>query len=469
MQVLRPVRTAAATTMAACLLLAGCTTEADPSPSPSPASQPSASSSAPGDPSTGPVTLRLGVYGDRPLRRGFVKLARMFADEHPDVTVQVDYEPNQDVFAASLRREFAAGDPPDLFIASSAMLPQLSALDRVQPVDGLLEARGFSFGDNYQRLVLEALSAEQALQCMPYDVSPLVVLYNQELVPFQRLVEDGEDRLTPETGWTWDQFEKAVRLMSHHGVNGVYADPRLATLMALVRSAGEDIVDDPRDATTLTLEDDGTRDALEQILDLLREPRYTPSRQRLAKTDPLTLFEQGRIGMLLASRDVVPELRKADNLDFDVFPLPRLGRTRTVADVTGLCLSADTEHVEAAADFLAFATGPKGAEVLAETGEMVPAHLPTLNSPAFVQPGLQPESVDVFGAAVAHAGVTPYVVGWPDLVDATEADLRQMFYAPVIDLDTLLPRMDERSREILVPLEAPSAATSASPSSSPTG
>jgi multiple sugar transport system substrate-binding protein len=447
--VLRPVRVVAGATVAASLLLAGCTSGAGPSPEPT--EQPSPAPPAASSTSTGPVTLRLGVYGDRPLREGFKTLARRYAEDHPDVTIQVEHEPTEDAFADRLSREFDAGAAPDLFIASSDMLPRLTALDRVQHVDELLEARGFTFGDTYQRLGLEALSAEQALQCMPYDVSPLVVVYNQALVPFQRLVEDGDERLTPETGWTWEQFTKAVRLMSHDGVNGVYADPQLATLMALVRSAGEDIVDDPRQATTLTLSEDGPRGALEQILDVLREPRYTPSRQRLARTDALTLFEQGRIGMLLASRDVVPELRKADDLDFDVFPLPRLGRTRTVAKVTGLCLSADTEHVQAAADFLAFATGPQGAEVLAATGEVVPAHLPTLNSPGFVQPGQQPETVAVFGDAVAHAGVTPYVVGWPELADETAPDLRRMFYAPVIDLDEMLPRMDARSREILVP------------------
>ncbi len=445
MLALRRVTAGAAATMAACLVITGCTSDTEPTSR----STPSASSS----PSTasGPVTLRFGVYGDKDLRQAYEKLARVYGNDHPDITVEVEGSRTEAEAVDRLEHEFSVGDEPDVFVASDKQVPRLSAEDRVQPVDQLLEARGVTFGDTYQRLGLEAFSAEQALQCMPYDVSPLVILYNQGLVPFRRLIEPGDEPLTPETGWTWEQFTKAVRLMSRDGVNGVYVEPGLSPLMALVRSAGADIVDDPRTATTLTLSDDGARAALEDVLDVLREPRYTPSPQQLARQDAVTRFEQGKIGMLVTTRALVPELRTADDLDFDVFPLPRLAKPRTVADVTGFCLSSTTEHADEAADFLAFASGEKGATILAETGEVVPAHLPTLNSLAFTQPGEQPESVLAFGEAVARAGVTPYVPAWPDLEEAMRPELERMFYAPVIDLDEMLPRMDEESSRILAP------------------
>jgi multiple sugar transport system substrate-binding protein len=446
---LRRVTAGAAAAMAVCLVVAGCTAdpEATPKPPASPTPSPSASPSAPG----GPVTLRFGVYGDKTLRQAYAKVARVYSNAHPDVTVEVEGSRSEAEAVDRLERQFSVGDEPDVFVASDAQVPRLSAEDRVQPVDQLLEARGVTFGDTYQRLGLEAFSAEQALQCMPYDVSPLVILYNQGLVPFRRLVEPGDEPLTPETGWTWEQFTKALRLTSRDGVNGVYVEPGLSPLMALVRSAGADIVDDPRTATTLTLSDDGTRSALEEVLDVLREPRYTPSPEQLARQDAVTRFEKGKIAMLVTTRALVPELRTADDLDFDVFPLPRLAKPRTVADVTGFCLSSTTTHVDEAADFLAFASGEKGATILAETGAVVPAHLPTLNSLAFTQPGEQPESVLTFGEAVARAGVTPYVPAWPQLEAAMRPELERMFYAPVIDLDEMLPRMDEESARILAP------------------
>ena len=57
------------------------------------------------------------------------------------------------------------------------------------------------FGDNYERLGLEAFAADAALQCMPNDVSPYVVFYNKRLLACRdawRL--PGETAADPETG-----------------------------------------------------------------------------------------------------------------------------------------------------------------------------------------------------------------------------------------------------------------------------
>jgi multiple sugar transport system substrate-binding protein len=340
-------------------------------------------------------------------------------------------------------------------VASNARVAGLAAADQVRPVDQLLEQRGIEFGDSYQRLGLEAFSAEQALQCMPYDVSPLVVFYHPGLVPFRRLIEPGEEPLTPETGWTWDQFARAARLMSGDGVKGAYVEPDLSTLMALVRSAGDDIVDDPREATTLTLSDDGTRSALEEILGVVRDQRVTPTPAQLERRDAFTRFTQEQIGMLLGTKEMVPRLNRVEGLEYDVFPLPRLARDVTVADVEAMCLSADTEHVGAAADLIAFASRDEGAAILAGSGAIVPAHLPTLNSVAFTQPGSRPDSVLVFDSAVRRATTTPFVTAWPRLEREMVPEIEKMFYDPLLNLDTLLPRLDARSQRIMAPVTEP--------------
>ena len=439
-----------------CLVAVGCTTSSsDPEPTPAPSTP--ATSSAP-DP-TSPVTLQLAVHGDATLRDAYRELARTYTAQNPSVTVEVRSSRTEEQAAARLDQAFASGDAPDLFVSSSERIPALVNTGRLQPVDQLLESRGVLFGDSFQRLGLEAFSAESALQCMPVDVSPLVVFYNQGLVPFRRLVEPGEEPLTPETGWTWDQFAKAARIISkegaREGIKGVYVEPQLSALMAFVRSGGDDIVDDPREATALTLSDSGTRTSLEEVLEVVRDRKLTPTRKQLARVDGLTRFARGKVGMVVATKAAVPALREADDLDFDVFPLPRLGRDRSVAEVSGLCLSAPARHAPEAADFLAFAAGAEGAAILAETGAVVPAHLPTLNSLSFTQPGTQPESVLVFPNAVAGSGVVPFVPGWPALEEAMAPELERMWYDVVINLDTMLPRLDARSQVILAPATPP--------------
>jgi multiple sugar transport system substrate-binding protein len=444
-----------------CLATSACTTTTAERP---PAPEASATTASPS--STGPVSLRFAVYGDRLDVAAYRRIAAAYTREHPNVTVRVESAADAVTAQDRLDRGFTAGTAPDLFLADQTALPSLVAAQRVQPVDELLEERGVQFGDNYERLGLEAFSSDSALQCMPNDVSPYVVFYNKRLLVPRALALPGEEAPTAETGWRWEQFAAAARQMSRGGVKGVYLPPRLTTLAPLIRSAGEDIVDDTRVPTTLTLADEGTRSALEEILAVARDARVTFSPQQLARQDALTRFENGRLGMMIGTRALVPRLRENPALHFDVFPLPSLGRPRTLAEITGYCISKASGHVPEAADFLAFASDERAASMTAQTGAVVPANLAALHSDAFLQPGQFPENTEVFNSSIRRADPLPFTTSWPDVVSQTQPFVDRLFDAPVVDLDSLLPRIDELSAALLArPTPTPTPTPSGSPGS----
>ena len=95
---------------------------------------------------------------------------------------------------AALRKSTAEGDPPDVFLMDHDDLAGLTEDKAVRRVDDLLAAREVDFGDGYTRNGLEAFSADAALQCMPLDVSPLVVYYNPRLIELDRIAEPGATR-----------------------------------------------------------------------------------------------------------------------------------------------------------------------------------------------------------------------------------------------------------------------------------
>ncbi len=442
----RPFATSAVVGVALLAVLTACTDAAAPVPRSGEPSESAPSSSEPSGPAE-PVTLTFGVGGDRILRRGFANVASVYTNQHPEVTIDVVRLDQGESLAEEVRAR-----RPDVFVATNEQAPELVAEKLVQPVDELLADRGLTFGDNVQRLGLEAFSADQALQCMPYDVSPLVMFYNPGLVPFQRLTLPGRTPPSPSTGWGWQQLASAARLISAgDGVTGAYVDPSLDTLMALVRSGGADIVDDPRDATTLTLSDPLTRSVMETVLEVVRDPSTTLSQAQVDRTGVLRRFADERLGMFFGTRALVPRLRKVTDFDFDVFPLPRLARTRSVADVSGYCLAAGTDHVAAAADFIAFAGQGRGSEIMAETGEVVPAYLPTLNSLSFTQPGENPASVFVFPDALRRSTLAPFTAQWPTLRAQIEPQIQRLYDEPFIDLDQILPSIDAVSADILAP------------------
>lgn len=428
-----------------CALAVGCTTgdEAPGSASGSTEPAPSRSSSTPPE----PVTLTLGVYGPKAMLKAYDELAQAFTAEHPEVTVEVERHDDAEDVAASVE----GGDAPDVFLMDHDHLAHLVADRRLQPVDGLLEARRVDFGDGYQRGGLTAFAADAALQCMPQDVSPVVVYYNEDLVDLNRLGGQDEEPPNPLDGWTWEMFTAAAHHAARGRASGVYIEPTLSSLAPFIWSAGGEIVDDPQEPTRLTLSDGDSKEALEQLLALVRDPQVTPTSKELAKQDAVTRFTHGKLGMILGTRALTPRLRAAEDLQFDVMPLPSLGRLRTVADMTGYCISADTPDVEAAADLVAFAAGEEGATITTRTGYVVPSNLEVANSPAFTQASQQPESAFLFNEGVRRAQVMPFAPAWPQLDEQLEGPLTRMFYAPVIDLEELLEEMDTLSERTLAP------------------
>ena len=75
-----------------------------------------------------------------------------------------------------------------------------------------------------------------------------------------------------------------------------------------------DIVDDPNNPRSLQLDDGTARAAVEQILTLVRNPRLTPSSEQLERQSALRRFEAGRLGMIVGTRALVPQLRSVAGL-----------------------------------------------------------------------------------------------------------------------------------------------------------
>lgn len=422
----------------------GCTT-ADPEPGAAPSPSPVTSSS----PAPESVEITLGVYGPQGSMEAYDELAEVFTAEFPHVSVEVArYDDADEVVAA-------AGSPtaPDVFLMDHDHLPRLVEDALVQPVDGLLEARQVDFGDGYQRAGLTAFAADASLQCMPHDVSPVVVYYNEDLVDLEALATEDAPAPTALDGWRWDEFEAAARQASKGRVSGVYLEPSLTAVAPFVWSAGGDIVDDPQAPTTLTLSDETTRGALEQVLGLVRDPQVTPTSVELNKRDAVARFSRGQLAMVLGTRALTPRLREVEDLDFDVMPLPSLGRFRTVADMTGYCISAGTEEVEAAGDLLAFAVGREGATITARAGYTVPSNLEVANSAVFAQASEQPANSFIFNEGVRRTQSMPFTPRWEELTEEIAPDLQRLFHSPVIDLETRLSEIDEKSAEVLAPEE----------------
>ncbi|WP_232676400.1 ABC transporter substrate-binding protein [Nocardioides sp. R-C-SC26] len=447
-------RTVAASLAVTALVLAGCTDEPQEPPAPPPPPR--------------PVTLTFGVFGSAPEVAAYQELVDDFNAAAETISVEVESWPSSAEMVADIQ---SGTTVPDVFLLARADLATVVENELNVPLFGLLEERDISYGDGYEHDALEGFSANNDLQCMPYDVSPMVVYYNTDLVDFTRMRERGLPVPSESlTSWDFDQFEAAARFASRPrlGTKGLSLDPTLRSIAPFLYTGGGSLFDNDSDPRSLALASDANQETLTRVLELARNPQFTLNDAQLRKASPLAWFKRGKLAMIEGYRSLTPELRQVDGLRFDVLPIPKLDDKATIGQMTGLCIGKG-RSVQRAADFLVRAISTDGASIVARAGYIVPANLAVARSEAFLQPQEQPQHAGVFNASVDSMVTLPMQVDYQALQMAVAPALRRLFVDPVIDdLGASAALIDESSRPIIDPDYVPDSPTgSPSPSPSP--
>lgn len=415
-----------------------------------------------------PRTLTFGAFGHPAELKAFDQVVDSFNASSQTRQVElVTWNNHEQALEAVL-----SGEAPDVFLTPRRDLMQVAESEATRPVSLLLDERGIDFGDRYSRDALEAFSYDDDLQCMPYSVSPMVMYFNTELVDFEKMERRELDVPTVKDGvrsdrWTLAEFAAAAQFATRRGqVDGVWIEPTLRGLAPFIYSGGGQVFDDDTDPTSLDFADDGTRAALDQTLTILRDTTLTPSVEELRNATSLQLFKRGKLAMIAGFRDLVPELRAVEDLSFDTISMPVIDTPATVGDIDGLCISADAEFVNDAADFLAYAVSDAALEIVTRTGYIVPANTEVAGSEAFLWPGREPEHATVFNSAIRGMVIPPLLTTGTELEAVVAPLLDDLVTSPgVLDLELATEEIDNASRTILDP---ESVTESPEPSESPT-
>lgn len=423
------------------------------------ASRPEPTPTAPPEPE--PAVVSFGVWGTEAEIAAYQRVVDAYNADTVLTEAELESWPTADAMLAEI--ETGAADP-DVFLLPREELGRTVAARHNRPVLELLDARGVSLGDHYSRTALAAFTSRDAQQCMPYTSSPMVIYYNTGLIDFEQLDEQGLPVPREEDGrWSLEAFEAAAEAATRPrgGTRGFAIEPTLEALAPFILSGGGRIFDDDVSPTSLALSNGDSVDALEEVLAVLRQSPYTLTEEQLERRTPLEWFKRGQLGMLAGYRDLVPELRAVDGLSFDVLPMPRIGSSVTVGEMTGLCL-ADGEQadVERAADFLVHVISAESvADVVASTGSLAPVHLEVAFSEDYLQPDRQPARSSVFTLNQRYIALWPLIEDW-DALEALAADeMEALLTKPVLtpeEIETILAELDEESRALLDPEYDPS-------------
>lgn len=380
------------------------------------------------------ASVRVQVSGEPEEVAVYRQMADAFERVTPGVDVEIVGAARSD-HIAKLASSFTAGSPPDVFLVNYREYAQFVTRGAISSI----RSTGASPAGEYYSQALEAFTLDGVLQCLPQNVSSLVVYYNRSLFSAAGIPH-------PED-WTWAEFVSAAKRLTSDTVAGVAIEPSLVRLAPLVWGDGGEIVDSDQAPTQLTLGAPPARKALDDLVEL-RRAGVTPSREDAAALDLPSRFASGAAAMLLSSRRETPGLRETRGLDWDVAPLPRRARPAGILHSDGWCLSrrAGKTPSSHAAAFVRFAGGVAGQRVTSRGGRIVPS-VRSIAEGDFLDPLSAPAHSRVFVDAIPHLRRLPVLSTWPEIEDAVDQTLERLFYDGG-DISEAMTDLERRTRPL---------------------
>ena len=383
--------------------------------------------------SGGNVEARISfqLFGDAEELKAYRQLVSDYKAETKR-DVQLIEIPDREAHLAKLLTSFGGGDPPDVFLINYRNFGGYARRGVVDPPDPAL-------AKSLYPQPVDAFTIDGKLQCVPQNVSSLVVYYNRDL--FEKAGVP-----LPAAGWTYDDFVAAARKLTRDGQRGVGVEPGIVRASAFVWSAGGEVVDRTDDPTRFTLDTPEAKRGLQRLIDL-RAQDLSPTAKEAESRGLEERFVDGTLAMFMSSRREVPGFRTIKGFDWDVAAFPRAEQDFTVLHSDAYCVSK-AGSTEAAHAFVEYAAGVKGQRLLAESGRTVPSRPAVARSPAFLDPTLPPRSSQVFLDAIPKIKRLPTDAQWTEAEDAADLALERAYYGD-LSLDEAIERIERETGPLL--------------------
>lgn len=308
------------------------------------------------------VTLEYGVW-DQKQEAAMKEIAAAFTEEHPEVTVKLVTTPYKEYFT-KLQTSVSGGSAPDVFWMNGPNFQLYASNGVLAPLDD----QGIDPADYPQGLV-DLYTYDGALYGAPKDFDTVGLWYNTELF-------DAAGVAYPEAGWTWDDLKATAAKLTDPatGQFGIAASQfgQENYYNSIAQAGGEVISADGTESGY------GSPEALAGIelwTDLIAAGS-SPTAQQMTDTNPEDLFFSGKVAMFQNGSWAAGAY--ADNPDIadkvNVAPLAA-GADGNQSVIHGLAnvVNAESDHLDLAKQFAAFASGDAASDIMADSGTVIPA------------------------------------------------------------------------------------------------
>ena len=352
------------------------------------------------------TTIQFSSWGSESELKILEPILADFERDNPDIKVDFMHIPQN--YFQKIHLLFASNTAPDVIFVNNQYLPIYINAGVLEDLSGY----DFEFDKFYDKS-LKALSRDDKIYAVPRDVSNLVIYYNKDLF-------DKYNVPYPKKGWTFDEFLLTAQKLTHRPeVFGVSFEDEPLFYLPYLTSMG---VDDFSD-----FNDEKMQKGLRFYTDLRNKYHVAPKKEESASATMAQMFLQGRLGMHLSGRWLVPKYRQEAKFDWDVVEFPKGEKGSVVPlDSSGWAVAKSSKHKQESVRLIKYLSSKESLEKFTKSGLIVPARVDVANSKYFLD-GENPKNAQVFLSVIETSVPTPVTVNFRKVLDNLKNNTEYMF------------------------------------------
>ena len=352
------------------------------------------------------TTIQFSSWGSESELKILEPILADFERDNPDIKVDFMHIPQN--YFQKIHLLFASNTAPDVIFVNNQYLPIYANAGVLEDLSGY----DFEFDKFYEKS-LKALSHEGKIYAVPRDVSNLVIYYNKDLF-------DKYNVPYPKKDWTFDEFLQTSQKLTHRPeVFGVSFEDEPLFYLPYLTSMG---VDDFSD-----FNDEKMQKGLRFYTDLRNKYHVAPKKEESASATMAQMFLQGRLGMHLSGRWLVPKYRQEAKFDWDVVEFPKGEKGSVVPlDASGWALAKSSKHKQESVRLIKYLSSKESSQKFTKSGLIVPARVDVANSKYFLD-GENPKNAQVFLSVIETSVPTPVTVNFRQVLDNLKNSTEYMF------------------------------------------
>ncbi|MFN3650877.1 MAG: extracellular solute-binding protein [Armatimonadota bacterium] len=316
----------------------------------------------------------------------FARAARdAFEAKHPGIRIQF-IKQNE---GRKVETMIAGGDAPDILeygLDRSHYFVRAGVLRDLAPLMSDADRADLS---SYFPVATGPFRQGERVYGLPWGYVPFVLFYNKNLfdkygVPY------------PRDGWTWDDYRRAAKALTHDTDGDGVTDEFGASFAqwqegyySWIYQNGGRVLNE--DGTQATFDDPKVVEAVAFLETLTRRDRVMPTETNKPKQVGMGLFEAGRMAMHGPTGSFyIPTYRTFEKVDWDLANVPAgpSGKGTMVAPLA-FGVTTQSKHPREAWELVRFLGSEEGQQILAESGLFVPSRRSVALSDRFLNaPGL---------------------------------------------------------------------------------